>query len=414
MKILMVNKFLYPRGGAETYMFRVGGELARRGHRVEYFGMHDERNIVGNEQGLATFHMDFRGRSPARLLYPFQIIYSMEARRKLGQVADRFRPDVVHLNNINFQLTPSVIDAVKERGIPLVQTVHDYQMICPNHMLYNWKEGAVCERCVQGSRWNCARYSCIHGSRIKSVLGSVEAVVSWGRRSYEKVDRFLCPSRFLEEKLLSAADLFRGKTEMLRNFIELPAPEDFTPEEGEVPQGDYAVFAGRMDREKGVALLARAAELLPEVVFQVAGTGPMEHVLQGLPNVRLTGFLTGHPLKRLIAGAQVAVVPSVWYENCPLSILEAQALGTPVVTARLGGMEELVEDGVTGVLFRELTGEGLADALHRVLADREALERMSQNCVDRRKDMLTLEGYCAKLERIYEALASGRVGREGL
>ena len=135
MKILMINKFLYPRGGAETYMLKLGEYFSRAGHQVEYFGMYDEKNTVGNSAGMYTSNMDFHGGGAERFLYPFKIIYSFEAKSKLGRVLDEFRPDVVHMNNINFQLTPSVIDAVKERGIPLVQTVHDYQMICPNHLL---------------------------------------------------------------------------------------------------------------------------------------------------------------------------------------------------------------------------------------------------------------------------------------
>ena len=127
MKILMVNKFLYPRGGAETYMLRIGEELTRRGHQVEYFGMYDEKNTVGNAEGLTTVNMDFHASGAEKLLYPFRIIYSGEARRKMRQVIDRFHPDIIHFNNINFQLTPSVILAGAEKNIPMVQTVHDLQ-----------------------------------------------------------------------------------------------------------------------------------------------------------------------------------------------------------------------------------------------------------------------------------------------
>ena len=395
----MVNKFLYPRGGAETYLLRLGEELSRRGHQVEYFGMYDEKNTVGNSGGLATAPMDFHTRSPARFLYPFRILYSFEARRKLGAVLDRFRPDVVHLNNINFQLTPSVVDGGKERNIPLVQTVHDYRMICPNHMLYNLAEERVCERCVRGSRWSCARFRCIHGSLAKSVLGALEGDLSWGRRSYEKVDRYICPSRFLADKLLQASSIYRDRLEVLHNFIELPDPAEILPL-GD-PEKDYVVFAGRLSREKGIHLLEQAARLLPQVTFRVAGSGELEHVLAGIPNVERMGFLTGAPLRRLIAGAQAALVPSVWYENCPLAILEAHAMGVPVVTADRGGMAELVEDGKTGVLFHELSGRALADAVEGLLADRSGLARMRENCLRRREELPTLVRYCDRVEEIY-------------
>lgn len=405
MKILMVNKFLYPRGGAETYMLRLGEGLARRGHQVEYFGMYDRKNVVGNHLDLAVSHVEFRGRSLGQLLYPFHILYSWEAKRKLIRLLDSFQPDVIHLNNINFQLTPSVIDGVKAKGLPLVQTVHDYQMICPNHMLYSVAEERLCQRCVDGSFWNCTRYRCIHKSRPKSILGSLEAFLSWGRGSYRKVDRYLCPSQFLEGRLLAASSVFQGKTQVLRNFIQLP--EDAAAQE---EKEDYVVFAARLDREKGVELLAQAARLLPEITFQVAGRGPLEDSLQGIPNVHCNGFLTGEPLQQLIARARLAVVPSVWYENCPLSILEAISLGTPVVTTALGGMEELVEDGVTGALFRELTGEGLAAVLKTLWNDQPALERMTAACTARRARMMTLERYCDELEGVYRGLLGEREG----
>lgn len=399
MKILMVNKFLYPRGGAETYVIRLGAELTRRGHQVEYFGMYDEKNIVGNADGLTTAPMDFHTRSPARFAYPFRILYSQESLRKMGKVLDRFRPDVVHLNNINFQLTPAVIDAAANRGVPLVQTVHDYQMICPNHMLYNEKEKRVCQRCVGGGRWNCARFRCIHGSLVKSVLGAVEGDLSWGRHSYERVGRYICPSRFLAEKLLEASTIYRDRLEVLHNFVELPDPHEMPPQ-GE-PGEEYVAFAGRLSREKGLDLLAQAARLLPGVTFRVAGSGEMAPILRDIPNVELLGFLTGKPLRALIAGARAVLVPSVWYENCPLSILEAHALGTPVVTVDRGGMAELVEDGVTGVTFRELSGRALADAVERLLSDRAVLARMRENCLRRREELPTLERYCVRMEEIY-------------
>ena len=125
MKILLVNKFLYPRGGSESYMLKLGEELNALGHEIEYFGMYDEKNTVGNSAHAYTTNMDFHSTGPARFLYPFKILYSGEAKRKIGKVLDRFQPDIVHMNNINFQLTPSIIYAVKKRGIPLVQTVHD-------------------------------------------------------------------------------------------------------------------------------------------------------------------------------------------------------------------------------------------------------------------------------------------------
>ena len=177
MKILIVNKFLYPKGGSETYSLKIGEELEKRGNEVQYFGMYDEKNIVGNNINLYTKKMDFHSKKLIRLLYLFKIIYSFEAKRKIKKIIKDFRPDIIHLNNINFQLTPSIIDVAHKMNIPIVQTVHDYQMMCPNHFLYNWNEKSICERCVEGSKWNCTKYKCIHNSKLKSIIGSIEGIL---------------------------------------------------------------------------------------------------------------------------------------------------------------------------------------------------------------------------------------------
>ena len=398
MKILMVNKFLYPRGGAETYMLRIGEFLSRQGHQVEYFGMFDEKNTVGNSAGQYTGNMDFHSSGLARFAYPFRILYSLEAKKKIAKVLDAFRPDVVHLNNINFQLTPSIIDAIHSRGIPVVQTVHDYQMVCPNHLLYNYQEGSPCRRCIGGSKWNCAKYKCIHGSRVKSILGSLEDLLYKAHSAYDKVDCYICPSVFLEQRLLEGSPRYRGKTVAIHNYIELPE----VPRKGE--KGGYVAFASRLSKEKGVHLLAQAARMLPEYPFVIMGTGDEAHAFEGIEIVTMTGFLTGSRLTETIAGAAFLVVPSICYENCPLSILEAQALGVPVVTMNMGGMAELVRHGQTGLLVDKAEPQALAEAIRQLMESPEMLEQMRKNCLASRSEMITMDRYCQKLMDIYQTV----------
>ncbi len=394
MKILMVNKFLYPRGGADIYMLKLGARFAEQGHQVEYFGMADPQNTVTNSWGEYTRNMDFRGKSLDRFAYPFRIIYSQEAKARLYKVLANFRPDVVHMNNINFQLTPSVIDACHDWGIPVVQTVHDFQIICPNHMLYNLKELSVCERCVKGSKWNCAKYKCIHGSLVKSVIGALEALLYLKKDTYRRVDRYICPSRFMEKMLLSGRPDLAGKTCAIHNFIEMP---DARPCEKE----PYVVMACRLSMEKGIACVREAALKLPHIRFRIAGSGPDGELLAGIPNVELLGYLSGEPLISLISRAACMIVPSIWYENCPLTILEAHSLGTPVITAGFGGMAELVEDGVTGRHINPVTGDTLAAAIDGLMGDPDRLAAMSERCLEKRAGMITIEKYTEMLMDIY-------------
>ena len=390
----MVNKFLYPRGGADIYMLKLGAGLTGLGHTVEYFGMADPQNTVTNSWGEYTRNMDFRGKSPERFAYPFRIIYSQEAKARLRKVLYLFRPDVVHMNNINFQLTPSVIDACHDAGVPVVQTVHDFQIICPNHMLYNLQEQAICERCVRGSKWSCARYKCIHGSLVKSVIGSLEALLYLKKDTYRKVDKYICPSRFMEKMILEGRPDLAGKTCAIHNFIEMPEAEDGEKE-------PYVVMACRLSREKGIAAVREAALKLPNVRFKIAGSGPEEDLLKGLPNVELLGFLSGKPLCSLISRAACMLVPSIWYENCPLTILEAHSLGTPVITAGLGGMAELVEDGVTGKHIAPVTGDTLAAAIDGLTSDPDRLAAMAGRCREKRDSMITIDKYLDMLLDIY-------------
>ncbi|MBR6633808.1 MAG: glycosyltransferase [Clostridia bacterium] len=401
MKILMVNKFLYPRGGSESYMLYLAEHLKRMGHEVEFFGMYDKGNTVGNSIGLYTQNMDFHSKGLARLLYPFKIIYSFEAKKKIMQVIDDFKPDVVHMNNINFQLTPSIIDGIKKKGVPVVQTVHDYQMICPNHLLYNFDKNVPCERCINGAHIHCIKNKCIHGSFVKSVLGVVEAKLYSLLKTYKKVDLFVCPSNFLENKLLSSREYYKGKTVTIHNFIN---KEKFAGTHRK--EDSYVVFVGRLSKEKGIANIAGTAKLLPEYTFIIAGSGPDEDMLKDIPNIKLAGFLTGDKLTELMGNAKVLLLPSVCYENCPLSILEAHCMGVPVVTMNSGGMAELVKDGVTGTLVNEPTPEGIAEKLRETLENEDYYNILRENCKNEKDNVLSVESYADILIKEYEKLVA--------
>ena len=400
MKILMVNKFLYPRGGSESYMLYLAEHLKKIGHEVEFFGMYDENNTVGNSIGLYTQNMDFHSKGLARFLYPFKIVFSFEARKKIMQVIDDFKPDIVHMNNINFQLTPSIIYGIKKKGIPLVQTVHDYQMICPNHLLYNFEKNIPCEKCVNGSHINCIKYKCIHASKVKSIIGVIEAKFYSLLKTYKKVDLFVCPSNFLENKLLSAKEYYKGKTKTIHNFIN---KEKFAGNSRK--EDSYIVFVGRLSKEKGIENIAGVAKLLPKYNFMVAGSGPDEDMLKDIPNVKLAGFLTGDELCELMGNAKVLLLPSVCYENCPLSILEAHALGVPVVTMNSGGMAELVKDGVTGTLVNEPTAAGIALKLKETIENEDYYNTLKENCKNEKDNILSVESYADILIKEYDKLA---------
>lgn len=404
MKVLLVNKYLYPKGGAETYTFKLGEYLAAHGHSVEYFGMFDEKNTVHNSVQQYTQNMDFHNGGLQKYLYPFRIIYSFQARRKLRSVIKDFKPDIIHLNNINFQLTPSVIDEAKAHGLPVVQTVHDLQMLCPNHLMFDLNHKKPCEKCLSGSKLNCIKGRCIHGSAVKSVIGAVEAWLYALKGTYKKVDKYICPSNFIEIKLLQKKRfgeyIYRGKTAAIHNYIELPDIAESCTKK------DYVLFFGRLSEEKGVDIFVEACKALPDIRFIAAGGGPMEDAVKGVQNIEFVGFKTGEELHRLIAEARFSVYPSIWYENCPLSILESESFGTPVVCTPLGGMPELVDDSKTGIILNDVSAAALADAIGKLWRNRGLCEEMSRNCIEKRRQMITLEEYGERIERIYNEVLS--------
>lgn len=299
------------------------------------------------------------------------------------------------MNNINFQLTPSIIEMADKMNIPVVQTVHDYQMICPNHLLFNPNTNKICEKCINGSKWNCTKDDCIHGSKVKSIIGSIEAILYKNKNTYSKVKKYICPSNFLENKLLSSSDIYKNKTTTIHNFIELKELSDYKKE-------DYVLFFGRLSEEKGLAMFLECCEKLPDINFKIAGMGPLEDMCKNVHNVEFVGFKTGKELEELIAKARFSVYPSIWYENCPLSILESESLGTPVITAKDGGMKELVEDKETGILVENINKENLKNSIERLYNDKNLIENMSKNCINKRKSMISLEQYCEKLLEIYK------------
>lgn len=399
MKILIVNKFLHPNGGSETYIFKLGEQLQKTGHEVQYFGMEHEGRIVGNRAACYTSDMDFHGGGLKKLLYPFRIIYSAEAKRKLRVVLEDFRPDVVHLNNINFQLTPSVIYAVRAYGrkhgrhVRIVYTAHDYQWVCPNHMMRIPATGAICFACRGGDYKQCSKNRCIHNSRAKSLLGTIEAAYYAKRKTYGMVDVIVCPSEFMK-KQLDTDPLLADKTVMMHNFMDMGGGKR---KQMESNRKDYVLYFGRFSEEKGTETLLEACRALPDVPFVFAGTGPLEEKVNQVPNVENRGFVTGDALRRLIAGARFSVYPSEWYENCPFSVMESQMYGTPVLASDLGGAPELVQAGRTGDLFRGGDVQELTEHIRALWNDPELCRRYSENCKDINFD--TVEEYCDKIVR---------------
>lgn len=397
MKILMINKFLFRNGGSETYIFKLGDYLESQGHEVQYFGMEHEGRCVGNHAEAYTSDMDFHGGSKiSKMTYPIKTIYSIEARKKIHLVLEDFNPQIIHINNFNYQLTPSIILEIQKwrkagNKCRIIFTAHDYQLVCPNHMCNNPNTGENCEKCLEGSFLNCTKGKCIHGSIAKSAIGTMEAMFWKINGAYKYIDAIICCSEFLKTKM-DCNPLFAKKTVAMHNFVD-------RVEWKNIKKKNYVLYFGRFSKEKGIKTLIRACKELPNVQFIFAGTGPLEKEIRGISNIKNIGFQTGGALETLIREARFSIYPSEWYENCPFSVMESQMYGTPVLGANIGGIPELIEIGKTGELFESGNANELKEKIWKLWGNKKLIDQYSQNCRNIQFD--DIEAYTKKMMRIY-------------
>lgn len=397
MKILMVNKFLYLNGGAETYMLELGNYLQSQGHEVEYFGMEHENRCVGNCVNAYTSNMDFHnGSKISKITYPIKTIYSSEARKKIRLILDNFSPDVIHLNNFNYQLTPSIILEIckwrKESKHPakIILTAHDLQLVCPNHMMINPNTKERCNKCIGGKFINCTKGKCIHGSAARSLIGTIEAYY-WNLNGvYKNIDKIICCSEFLKS-VLDTNPVFAAKTVAIHNFVPKIVPAN-------VDKKDYVLYFGRFSEEKGIRTLVEACKQLPHINFVFAGSGPLENLTENVSNIKNVGFKKGEELNNLIRCAKFSVYPSECFENCPFSIMESQMYGTPVIGANIGGIPELIQVGKTGELFESRNEEELKSKIESLWYDEQLVRTYTGNCKNAEFD--DVEKYCDKILKI--------------
>jgi glycosyltransferase involved in cell wall biosynthesis len=365
-RLLSINNYFYRRGGSETVFFEHNRLFEEAGWSVVPFAMQDPLNLPTPWSKYFVESVDFgEAKSvPSKLSVAGKIVYSFEARRQIQRLIASAPPAVAHAHNIYHHLSPSILVELRRQGIPVVLTLHDLKLACPAYKMFS--NGVVCERCQGGALRNVVTQRCIKGSIAMSALVWLESTVHRLLDIYERnVTRFVVPSRFFLTKLTEWG-FDPARFAYIPNFIEIDAVEPSTP------PGNGFVYCGRLVPEKGVATLIEAAAVA-RVRLLVVGTGPEEDRLRQTAeragaDAIFTGHLSGRELRETIAAARAIVVPSEWYENAPISVMEASALGRPVIGARIGGIPELIREGETGLLFESGDVDSLAEVLRRVQA----------------------------------------------
>jgi len=419
MRIILVNKFHYMKGGSETYYFGLAEGLRRLGHEVHFFAMQDSKNLSCEDSDLFVSAKDYNGpiSISRKLSEARSLIYSKESLEKFEQLCERVRPDVIHMNLVHRQITLSILDApyLAEHRVPVLFTSHDYILVCPNYLMLDGS-GAVCEACLGGNFANCLKRRCVKGSTAKSAVAMAEA--DWYKRhcTYSKIDRIIAPSEFMRSKLIQGG-FPEHQVIHLQNFAKNETLEQARNTDDKTDRKHpYILFFGRLSKEKGVGVLIDAFEhalpQLPEDVrLVIAGEGPERDALMSKSDdhVEFVGFKQGDELEKLVSGATLVCCPSIWRENMPYSIVEALAEGTPVVGSRIGGIPELVIEGETGWLAEPGDISSLSEVLMHAMntaADAPAYRAMQQRCHSYVLENCNQSKYMDKLNGLYHDLIS--------
>ena len=391
MKVLMINKFYYVRGGTERYCFDMTKLLQRKGHTVIPFSMAHERNWESAYAPYFVEEISFeRSANPWRpltsLTAAMRAIYSQEARRKLDGLIREERPDIAYLHNIHHQISLSILPVLKKHEIPIIWRLHDYSLFCPNSLFYSRE--AVCEACAEGRYYQIVLRKCRRGSRAASLIAGLGSYLDRWLRFADLVDCFIAPSHFLRAKMIQHG-LDAERLTVIPNFIEIsifettPSVPPSGGEEGE--EESYLLYFGRLSKEKGLRTLIQAVAQVPDSRLKIVGDGPQRQELEALAECTAYGrveFAGYQRMERLLAtlkSARIVVLPSEWYENCPYAILEAFAVGKPVIASDIGGIPELVEDGRDGLLFEPGNSEELADRIRFLLHDSHRIQQLGSN-----------------------------------
>ncbi len=373
MKILLVNKFYHQAarsGGVGRYIFELQKMLEQHGHTVIPFAVKD-RDVVANPYlgYFPTAHDFSRVRFDATgLKAAVSYFHNREAARKLEELIKKEKPDLAHIHNIYHHLTPSIFRPLRRHNVPVVMTIHDYKLICPNQSLFTRNQR--CQRCRRRRYYNCIRYRCVKNSRLASALAALEMTWSKATRSYEKnVARFISPSQFTKDTCVKFG-LSPSQITVLPYALE---SSEYQPN---FQTGRYFIYFGRLAPEKGLGDLLSAMSLVKQPgILKIVGDGPQRPALEQMikaaklaDRVVLEPFASGIVLRQMVQGASFVVVPSRWYDNSPLAIYESMLHGKAVIGPNHGGIPELIRSGQTGYLYRSDDVRDLAQKIDELLS----------------------------------------------
>ena len=377
MKIISVNKFYWKKGGSEAVFFGEKELLESHGNVVIPFSMQNERNNTTPYSHYFIDEVDYsKAGLAAKLSAAMKVIYSFDSKRKIKGLLDDEEIDVAHFHIFQHQISPSVFGPLRGRNIPIVLTLHDLKPICPNYKMYT--HSRVCEECKGRKFYNCVINKCTQNSTFKSMVNMIEMYLHYAFGYYQNVDKFIAVSKFYRDKMIEFG-FDSDQVVHVPNFIDSGKFDVSERDDG------YALYFGRLSEEKGVETILNACKQCPNIPLVVVGGGPLESELRQrsedmqLKNVNFVGFKGGKELTDLVAGSSFTILPSEWYENCPMSVLESFAYGKPVIGSRIGGIPELINEDHDGLTFTPGNSQDLAVKMTELWGDKKKRRTMGLN-----------------------------------
>lgn len=401
MKILYANKFFFPKGGAEISLFLLERLLCEMGHEAVHFSMQDERNNPSPWSDYFVSNVNYNGGAAhGRLKAAARMFWSREVTRKVRLLVKETKPDVAILNNVYHQLGPSLLSALDRLGVPMIMFARDGKLVCPAYTML--RERRPCELCSGGRFYQAARHGC-GGSISRGALLALESY--WQHdifKSWPKLKAIVSPSEFLANKMRDMG--LQQEIVVHRNVVPRVAPAEKSVERQTVG------FVGRLSQEKGIDVLIHAASCCPELEFRIVGEGPEEqhvrHIVKatGTTNVTLLGAMTAAQLQAEMRTWRLGVCPSIWYENCPRVVLEALALGIPVIGADIGGIPELVSNA--GLLVEPGNSARLSEAIKELWNDPERCDALGRNGIEFVREHCDEARYAQRMQDLLQEVVS--------
>ncbi len=402
MNVLCINNYHYLKGGAERVFFEEMNLLKSKGCSISVFSRDHNQNVLSEYDKFfpSKIVTDQISYTLKELLLIPKLFYSMESKCSIQSLLNKIKVDVAHAHNIYGRLTTSILDTLRKNRIPIIMTLHDYKVLCPNYKMMH--HGKICQDCYKHSYYNAILNCCHKNSFVASAIYAFETYFNFIFKKYHNnVQYFISPSKFLKTKLI---DFGWPKTRIkyIPNFI---SSKNFTP--NFVP-GKYFLYIGRLSSEKGINTLIKAFSTIKEkdIELKIAGDGPLEKKLRDFAlkdkRIKFCGFLSGIELAIITKKALAVVVPSEWFENAPLSVLEAMAYGKPVIGSKIGGIPEIIEHNKNGYLFES----GSADALAKVMItlmnkNHYDIEKMGREARERIENTYNEESHFNQLMKVY-------------